>query len=126
MIANQNREILARVTRLEEAREERFPESALLEPAALAKRLGKSRTWVYEHADELGAIRVDPKHKRGKDRRPRLLFDVERVRERLAAKSNGAKPEPSPERKPKPRRRRSRGGIELLPVKGSPNGKAAA
>jgi excisionase family DNA binding protein len=34
----------------------------------VAERLGVSREWVYEHADELGASRI------GRGRRPRLRF----------------------------------------------------
>jgi hypothetical protein len=36
------------------------------------------RGWVYEHAEELGAIRI------GEGKRPRLRFDPEQVTRRLA------------------------------------------
>ena len=39
-----------------------------LNAAELARRLGVSREWVYEHADELGARRI------GSGPRPRLRF----------------------------------------------------
>jgi hypothetical protein len=45
----------------------------LLTPGELAKRLKVKASWVYEHADQLGAYRL------GKY----LRFDMERVFERL-------------------------------------------
>lgn len=40
---------------------------------AVARRLGRSREWVYRHADELGAVRL------GVGERPRLGFHPARV-----------------------------------------------
>jgi hypothetical protein len=51
----------------------------LIDASAVARRHGVSRAFVYEHADELGAIRV------GIGPRPRLRFDRATVDERLAA-----------------------------------------
>jgi hypothetical protein len=45
----------------------------LLDAAAVARMLGVTRGWVYEHAAELGAIRL------GAGSRPRLRFDPLRV-----------------------------------------------
>jgi hypothetical protein len=42
---------------------------ALVDAAALAVELGVSRDWVYEHADELGALRL------GNGPKARLRFD---------------------------------------------------
>jgi predicted DNA-binding transcriptional regulator AlpA len=39
-----------------------------LDAAAVAERLGMTREWVYEHASELGAVRI------GGGSRPRLRF----------------------------------------------------
>ncbi len=113
LVVKQQREILTTLKRLEDDREQRQPASRLLEPAELAGRLGKSRGWIYEHADELGAIRI------GDGPRPRLYFDPERARGRLAALAgtNGAARESTSP--PKRRRRREPTGVELLPVKGS-------
>ncbi len=89
------------------------PDTGLLSPAELARRLGRSRDWIYANAELLGAIRV------GNGERPRLYFDFALARERLAARSakaNGRR-EPS-ETKPRRRPRRQSGGVELLPVKG--------
>lgn len=47
--------------------------SGLVDAASLARLLGVSRTAVYEHAAELGAIEV------GDGERPRLRFDVDRA-----------------------------------------------
>jgi hypothetical protein len=115
LIAAQQRILLARIERLEGGQEEAPAENGatrLLSPAELATRLGKSRTWIYEHADELGAIRL------GDGTKPRLSFDLAIARERLAALAGGhLRPAPKPHRK---RRRRSgNGGPPLLPIKGS-------
>ncbi|MHB1467610.1 MAG: hypothetical protein ACYCX7_00445 [Solirubrobacteraceae bacterium] len=45
----------------------------LLSASELASRYRLHRGWVYEHADELGAIRI------GNGSRPRLRFDAEHV-----------------------------------------------
>ena len=84
-IAQQQREILTWVEGQEES-EEHQPDAGLLEPAELAKRLGKDRKWVYEHSEKLGAIRL------GDGPKPRLYFDLALARERLAAlaETNGA------------------------------------
>ena len=54
------------------------PEPAGYDDAAEIARLhGKTRSWVYEHAGELGAVRL------GSGPRPRLAFSPARVAERL-------------------------------------------
>lgn len=52
-------------------------EPQLISAAEVAGRWGIGRRWVYEHAEELGAIRL------GAGARPRLRFDPEAVAERL-------------------------------------------
>ena len=66
----------------------------LIDAAALARELGVERDWVYEHAGQLGAIRLGGP-------RGRLRFDLEVVREKLG----GA--EPGSWRPPRRRPRRS-------------------
>jgi len=72
----------------------------LLTPSELARHLGRTREWVYEHADELGAARV------GEGPKPRLLFDPRVVNERLRLKQAPAlkrlplSPTPDPQRPP--------------------------
>jgi predicted DNA-binding transcriptional regulator AlpA len=53
----------------------------LLTPAEVASRYGVSRTWVYAHAKELGAVRL------GTGPKARLRFDADRVEEALAGNS---------------------------------------
>jgi hypothetical protein len=56
------------------------PESAhrLVDAATLAGALGVDRSYVYAHADELGAVRL------GGGSKPRLRFDLEAAREAMA------------------------------------------
>jgi hypothetical protein len=56
----------------------------------VAEQLCVEREWVYDHQNELGAIRL------GAGRRPRLRFDATRVREVLQERNTPA---------PRPRRR---------------------
>lgn len=59
------------------------PGVRLLDVEGLARVLGVQSRWVYEHATELGAIRL------GEGRRPRLRFDPEEAVERLALRPEG-------------------------------------
>jgi hypothetical protein len=58
----------------------------LLTPSEVAERFAVSRTWVYEHAEDLGAIRL------GGGPRARLRFDPERVRQALGRAPRPAAP----------------------------------
>jgi hypothetical protein len=59
----------------------------LLTPSEVAEQFAVSRTWVYEHADELGAVRL------GAGPRARLRFDANRVARAIAPPtSNGDAP----------------------------------
>lgn len=49
----------------------------LVDAATLAAELGVTRSWVYEHRTELGAVQL------GTGAKPRLRFDVRRAREAL-------------------------------------------
>lgn len=84
----------------------------LLSATEVAKALGVERSWVYEHAIELGAIRI------GDGPRPRLRFDLSTVQRRLAGVS-GAPAAPSA-----PDTRRSKriapDSVPLLPIHGQP------
>src|SRR5215218_11380616 len=75
----------------------------LLTPNEVAERFAVSRTWVYEHATELGAVRL------GDGPKARLRFDPDRVRQVLSRQ-----PEPAPARPAKTARGRMRRG--LLPI----------
>ena len=74
----------------------------LVDAVEIARLHGKTRSWVYEHAGELGAVR------RGSGPRPRLAFSPTRVAERLEKvdKPAAATLPEAPER----RRRRQRAG----------------
>jgi hypothetical protein len=90
-------------------REEQAPTPQLVDAAELARIVGRSRDWVYAHANELGARRLPGQ------RRSRLLFDVQ---EALAAMRQASPAEPEP-RRPQPRRRRkAAASAELLPIGG--------
>lgn len=91
--------------------------ATLLTSQELAATLGRSASWIRDHADELGAIRI------GDGPRPRLLFDLSEVEKRLASCSSGrgSEPDETPANAPNGRRRRTvplGTTTELLPVKG--------
>ena len=71
-----------------------------------AERFSLSKRWVYEHAEELGVIRV------GEGHRPRLRFDPHIVRQRIA---DLAQPQ-EPTSAPPPAHTESRRSASLLPV----------
>ena len=84
-------------------------------PAEVARRFGVTCSYVYSHAERLGAIRL------GDGPRARLRFDPEIVSDRLSACSvrKGSESTKSRTTKPKtPRRRRRLSGAEpiLLPI----------
>lgn len=89
------------------------PVVGLIDAVEVARRLGISRTTVYEKADELGAVRI------GSGPRARLRFDPALIEQRLA----GTRPTPSAEpaggrRARPPRRRRAKDAAGLLPIRG--------
>jgi hypothetical protein len=92
---------------------------ALVDAAEIARTYGKTRTWVYQHAGELGAVRL------GSGPRPRLGFSPTRV---AAAFEKVDEPWPVrlPERAQPRRQRGSTGrtpsGAELLHVRGQATG----
>ena len=88
----------------------------LVDAAEIARRHGKTRWWVYQHAGELSAVRL------GSGPRPRLGFSPARVAAALGKISDPA-PLTLPQRA-KPRRERRRHtdrtpyGAQLLRVRG--------
>jgi hypothetical protein len=82
----------------------REPPARFLDAAATARMLSVERDWVYEHAEELGAIRLG-------GRRGRLRFDRRAVCERMARRqkrglAGGRKPDiPRMRARPMGRRR---------------------
>lgn len=79
-------------------------QTELVDAAEIARRFGVSRDFVYDHADDLGVVRL------GEGPRARLRFDPERVRHQL-----GSIAAPPP---PKARPSRQRNKRALLPVRG--------
>lgn len=91
--------------------------SQLLTAAEVAEMLAVSRGWVYDHADDLGAVRL------GSGRRPRLRFDAQGVLSALTSRSAGrgsgaSKPPAPPGSDGRPRHRRSGTDTQLLPIRG--------
>lgn len=75
----------------------------LLSAAQVAARLGVQRSWVYDHAEELGVVRI------GEGLRPRLRFAPAAIAERTART-----PRPGGSRTPVATRA---AGADLLPIK---------
>ena len=91
--------------------------AGLVDASRLAKHLGLTRAWIYEHAHELGAIRV------GSGPRARLRFDLATATAALAARSandprSGQAPGATTGPQLRRRRRRVQPAVPLLPVHG--------
>jgi hypothetical protein len=68
----------------------------------ICRDFGVSRSWVYAHARQLGAIRLGPA---GVGRKPRLRFDLERASEairELSGEDDNDERRPAQRRKPEP------------------------
>jgi hypothetical protein len=73
--------------------------TGMLTVAELAQHLHLNRAWVYEHADELGAIRV------GSGPKARIRFDLHTAKGALQQHHVDREPVPAGARPHKPRRR---------------------
>jgi hypothetical protein len=93
---------------------ERDARSRLVSAGELAALLGRSREWVYGHAEDLGGRRI------GDGERPRLWFDVDRALSgRLTSERSQSPDPPVVSRKSRRRRRPAPGSdVPLLPVGG--------
>ena len=100
--------IAQRVAELLTPRSPAEPASALIDAGELARRTGVSRTWIYQHAAQLGAIRL------GDGPRARLRFGADTV-ERL---STAIVAETVPLVSDGPRRPSSAAPVDLLPIRG--------
>ena len=87
--------------------------SRWLSSSELAALLGRSREWVYDHADELGARRI------GSGSRPRLIFDVDQVLSARQSSKGSHLPDPPPAGRSRRRRQATKGSeVRLLPIGG--------
>lgn len=90
----------------------------LLDAAGVARRLGRSREWVYRHAAEMGAVHL------GDGERPRLGFEPRKVAEYLDACKSSRRTRESSNRAttrkagaaPTPVNGQ---GVDLLPIRGA-------
>jgi hypothetical protein len=100
---------------------ERDARARLVSAGELAKLLGRSREWVYDHADELGGRRI------GKGDRPRLWFDVDQALSARRTSEGSPLPEsPAAPGGPRHRRRRTPGSdAPMLPIGGRRAGSRA-
>jgi hypothetical protein len=90
----------------------------LLDAATVARRIGRSRAWVYEHAAELGAVRLGDGH------RPRLGFEPAKVAEYMDACKSGRRMREPEKRSTERRMGRATAsaigqGDRLLPIRGA-------
>ncbi|TMK40059.1 MAG: hypothetical protein E6G56_08650 [Actinobacteria bacterium] len=88
-----------------------------IDAAEVARRFGVTRSWVYDHAGPLGAIRL------GAGPRARLRFDSGAVALALARADEPMDPSPpwrSPRRRRRPRHGFTASGVPLLPIRGDP------
>jgi hypothetical protein len=81
----------------------------LVDAAEVAQRLGVHESWVYAHAEELGAIRL------GDGQKARLRFDLERVARAIGA----TEPGPRSMGPGRPRRHGLPSGVRLIEGRGS-------
>jgi len=92
-------------------------DAPLLDAAAVARRLGRSRDWVYDHAAELGSVQL------GNGKRPRLGFEPAKVADYLDACESSRRTGDGSNAVTTPTRRTERGGsigqgADLLPIRG--------
>lgn len=86
----------------------------LVDAAEIARRFGKTRSWVYDHAGQLGAVKM------GSGTRPRLGFSPARaaagLNELSARRDVQPAAGPTPSRRRAPRAERTAAGAPLLPI----------
>ncbi len=97
-----------------EAHDEGLPAARdLMDASQLARHLGLTRAWVYEHAQQLGAIQL------GDGPRPRLRFDPQTAKQALHDRQHRHEPAPTKADGPRPgrpRQRRTPASVPLLPI----------
>jgi hypothetical protein len=102
----------AQLERLADLIADRLAERAageMIDAAELAKRINRSRDFVYEHATSLGAVKL------GDGPRPRLAFRWPQVLDHLAETEQPTQASSPPRAR---RQRARRAPAELLPIRG--------
>lgn len=82
----------------------------MIDVAEVARRFDVSSDFVYDHADDLGVVRM------GSGPKARLRFDPNQVEQCLAALQRTEATPATPTRRR--RRRKSAGSVDLLPISG--------
>jgi predicted DNA-binding transcriptional regulator AlpA len=90
------------------------PPGRVLNVGDVAKLLGRSRHWVYEHAAELGAFRFT------NGPRARIGFDRDEIEAWRHARQAERRVPPPPKRKSRRRRNGAGGAVELIPYDPAP------
>ena len=90
------------------------PPGRVLKVADVAKLLGRSTHWVYEHAAELGAFRFT------NGPRARIGFDRDEIEAWRRARQAERRVPPPPERKARRRRNGAATAVELIPYDPAP------
>lgn len=115
MLSPESVEAVAR--RVVELLRDSQPSTRFVSAAELARVLGVDRSFVYEHADELGARRL------GLGRKPRLRFDLDEAQRAVSCFRGRESEQPQTSMVEPKRRHRRRVGlgttVPLLPVKGA-------
>jgi predicted DNA-binding transcriptional regulator AlpA len=86
----------------------------VLNVADVAKLLGRSKPWVYEHAAELGAFRFT------NGPRARIGFDRDEIEAWRRARQAERRVPPPPKRKTRRRRNGAAAAVELIPYDPAP------
>jgi hypothetical protein len=95
------------------------PATELLDSAALAERLGRSREWVYDHADELGAVRLGSRSTFEWPTCWERLKSARAEKDRCGSERSRSAEDPGRTDRPSPRAGDRAGTrVPLLPVKG--------
>lgn len=84
------------------------PRARLVTATELAAELGVSRDWIYQHRDDLGAVRI------GDGPKARLRFDIDAARQAIGARSQASgqpQTHAAPRRRSKPSRQTGAGLI---------------
>lgn len=90
------------------------PPGRVLNVGDVAKLLGRSRQWVYEHAAELGAFRFTS------GPRGRIGFDRDEIERWKRDRQGERRIEPPPGQRRRSRRRTTAAPIELIPYDPAP------